>query len=159
MGHVGDLLQKLRPSLKYIGTDGSELMIAAAKEKYPTLDLRVMNVRDEQFKIPKVHIVFAFAVLKHFALETWEQALRRILSMAKVAVLQVQVRVDDLPSVEDDFFGKEVAHHWLNERELLAVYESMGLEIVNPWRETWNDVSQYCPGGREAVIVSRPRKG
>lgn len=158
MAHVGDLLAKLRPTLKYFGTDGSDLMIQAAKEKYPDLNLRVLNIRDTEAKLPKAQVVFAFAVLKHFSLDVWEQALRRILSMAPIAVIQVQVRVDDLPSIEDDFFGKEVAHHWLNEKELVAVYESMGLEFVNPWRETWNDVSRYCFGGREAVIISRQKQ-
>lgn len=149
-GHVGRLLT---PDFSYNGTDGSELMIAAAKKINPGIEFFVRNLRKtvEVDQVGMYDLLCCFAVLKHFGKDSWSGVLMNMLQLANYALIQVQVRNYDYPTIED---GTEVHHTWVNRNELIETVSKAGHEIIE-LRDTGKDVTPYMDNAIEAYLYTK----
>ncbi len=153
-GHVA---RELNNEFEYTGIDGSGLMVEFAKKTNPGHRFELANIRS--MNIATVHagenmpfdLVCSFAVLKHFLLKDWAMALRNMLSVGNNGLIQVQMRPDGYPSVED---GSDCPHNWVTEKEMREAVAKAGHKVV-AINDTGKDVSPYMANAYEAMLITK----
>lgn len=116
----------LPDNVGYMGIDKNPTFIKWAIEKNnPTRQFvleDIRNVTPEWLQIKQFvpDVVVCFAVLKHFSLDEWNAITTRILSLAPLAILEMQIGTDDLDN------GSRFHHVFVTPEHMEMVLDSSG---------------------------------
>lgn len=119
---TGNILEYLDKKLLYYGFDKNLDALNMAKNKFPRNMFRRADIRELSQK--KLDLVFSFAILKHFALEEWDEIFFRISKLGRYFVFDMQIA----EKTKDD--GKEFHHVWFMMEEMKKRIDAAGLELL-----------------------------
>jgi len=135
---TGDLLARLRPS-RGVGIDVSPKMIERAKAKYPTLQWRVADIEQEQFK-EKFSYVLMSDVVGYF--DDIESAFRSVASACDTRTRLVLthynyawepiLRLAELLHLK----ARQPLQNWMSRSDIKNFLELAGFEIITQGRTT-----------------------
>lgn len=113
---------RLSSDLDYLGVDANPGCLALARRKtsFPFLQADI-----RQLETPVRDMVCAFAVLKHFALQEWQEIVVRMLALGRVGVFTMNVGPDDLDDSSHGF-----PHTWVSRETLEWAIRAGGHDIV-----------------------------
>lgn len=147
-GYVGGTLAQ---DYDYLGIDGSPLAVYLSDTRNSNAKFRIGNIRDIGNKLVlHADLVCTFAVLKHFSTEDFPEILKKVLSVGKYGLLEMQITLTG-PSIEDNA-DPEFHHTWTSKEELYACVEAAGHEVID--YSLWVKVDDT----KEIVFVTTRRK-
>ena len=129
-GYYSKVLEKIRPSWKYVGVDFSQEFIDYGKLKFPEIELLVGDSIDLPFLDQYFDVVVSGSVLLH--VYEWKRAIEETTRVAKAIVILHRTPVSTAPTMLFVKTAYEVRMiEWtFNEFELLATFEARGFRLV-----------------------------
>lgn len=132
----------LEGNVEYLGIDNNRQFLTWAEEKNKAANT---NARFEQADIRKVDhkfladlkfkpdIICSFAFLKHFSLDEWDEVFSKMIRLAPVGVMEIQLSDSNFDN------GMEFHHVFVTNEKLKQVVASNGRKIIRE-KITFDDI-------------------
>ena len=120
---TGEVAKRIKRGVDYYGIDANPQCVLLAMQKGIGRMFIVGDIRETRF-LGGSDLVCTFAVLKHFGLHEWFDVFKRIASLGKYFVFNMQIASE----IKDDFF--EFHHVWKSRKDLENDIAGAGLELL-----------------------------
>jgi len=126
---TGEVAKRISSLSYYVGIDANPVCIKLAERKNGKKNFVAKDIRAIG-DIERYDLVCTFAVLKHFGLHEWFDVFKRIASLGKYFVFNMQIASE----TKDDFY--EFHHVWKSRKDLENDITNAGLELLQVENET-----------------------